>query len=87
MAALLNHVDPNGLLEFSVIFTDRSLNHMSASFKQVTTDISSMLMQAYCADAVALVPCGGTFGMEAVARQFGRDAKVLVVRNDWFSYH
>ena len=86
MAALLDHVDPDGLLEFSVVFTDRSLNHMSASFKQVMTDISSMLKQVYCADAVALVPGGGTFGMEAVARQFGRDARVLVVRNGWFSY-
>ena len=86
MAALLDHVDPDGLLEFSVVFTGRSLNHMSASFKQVMTDISSMLKQVYCADAVALVPGGGTFGMEAVARQFGRDARVLVVRNGWFSY-
>ena len=86
MAALLDHVDPDGLLEFSVVFTDRSLNHMSASFKQVMTDISSMLKQVYCADAVALVPGGGTFGMEAVARQFDRDARVLVVRNGWFSY-
>ena len=86
MAALLDHVDPDGLLEFSVVFTDRSLNQMSASFKHVMTDISSMLKQVYCADAVALVPGGGTFGMEAVARQFGRDARVLVVRNGWFSY-
>jgi len=86
MAALLDHVDPDGLLEFSVVFTDRSLNHMSASFKQVMTDISDMLKQVYCADAIAIVPGGGTFGMEAVARQFGRDAKVMVVRNGWFSY-
>ena len=86
MAALLDHVDPDGLLEFSVVFTDRSLNHMSASFKQVMIDISDMLKQVYCADAVAIVPGGGTFGMEAVARQFGRDSKVLVVRNGWFSY-
>ena len=86
MAALLDHVDPDGLLEFSVVFTDRSLNHMSASFKQVMIDISDMLKQVYCADAIAIVPGGGTFGMEAVARQFGRDAKVMVVRNGWFSY-
>ena len=86
MAALLDHVDPDGLLEFSVVFTDRSLNHMSASFKQVMIDISDMLKQVYCADAVAIVPGGGTFGMEAVARQFGQDSKVLVVRNGWFSY-
>jgi aspartate aminotransferase-like enzyme len=86
MTALLEHVDPDGLLEFSVVFTDRSLNHMSASFKDVMTDISGMLKQVYSADAVAIIPGGGTFGMEAVARQFGRDAKVLVVRNGWFSY-
>ena len=86
MTALLEHVDPDGLLEFSVVFTDRSLNHMSTSFKEVMTDVSGMLKQVYGADAVAIIPGGGTFGMEAVARQFGRDAKVLVVRNGWFSY-
>ena len=79
-------VDPNGLDEFSVVFTDRSLNHMSQTFQQVMRDISGMLKEVYNADAVALVPGGGTYGMEAVARQFGRDAKTLVVRNGWFSY-
>ncbi|WP_127115997.1 aminotransferase class V-fold PLP-dependent enzyme [Shimia sediminis] len=79
-------VDPNGLDEFSVVFTDRSLNHMSQSFQQVMRDISEMLKDVYNADAVALVPGGGTYGMEAVARQFARDAKTLVVRNGWFSY-
>jgi aspartate aminotransferase-like enzyme len=86
MAALLEHIDPDGLEEFSVVFTDRSLNHMSSSFQQVMKDISSMLKEVYAADAVALVPGGGTYGMEAVARQFGQSAKVLVVRNGWFSY-
>ncbi len=86
MAALLDTVDPDGLLEFSVVFTDRSLNHMSAAFQTVMTDISAMLKEVYKADAVVVVPGGGTFGMEAVARQFGRDAEVLVVRNGWFSY-
>ncbi|HBY11688.1 MAG TPA: aminotransferase, partial [Rhodobacteraceae bacterium] len=86
MPALLNTVDPEGLEEFSVVFTDRSLNHMSTVFQSVMTDISAMLKQVYNADAVALIPGGGTFGMEAVARQFGRDANVLVVRNGWFSY-
>ena len=86
MAALLENVDPDGLLEFSVVFTDRSLNHMSKQFKQVMNDISSMLKQVYNADAVALVPGGGTYGMEAVARQFGQNGKVMVVRNGWFSY-
>jgi len=79
-------VDPNGLQEFSVVFTDRSLNHMSASFQQVMRDISDLLKEVYNADGVALVPGGGTFGMEAVARQFARGARTLVVRNGWFSY-
>jgi aspartate aminotransferase-like enzyme len=86
MSALLNTVDPDGLLEFSVVFTDRSLNHMSASFQQVMRDISGMLKEVYNADGVALVPGGGTYAMEAVARQFGHDAHALVVRNGWFSY-
>ena len=84
--ALLDTVDPTGLEEFSVVFTDRSLNSMSASFQQVMRDISEMLKEVYQADAVAVVPGGGTFGMEAVARQFARDADALVVRNGWFSY-
>lgn len=84
--ALLETVDPQGLDEFSVVFTDRSLNHMSATFQEVMRDISSLLKQVYNAQAVALVPGGGTYAMEAVARQFARDAQVLVVRNGWFSY-
>ena len=86
MSALLDDVDPDGLMEFSVVFSDRSLNHMSASFKEVMNDISAMLKEVYCADAVAIVPGGSTFGMDAVARQFARVANVLVVRNGWFSY-
>lgn len=86
MPALLDHIDPEGLEEFSVVFTDRSLNHMSAAFQGVMTDISDMLKEVYCADAVAVIPGGGTYGMEAVARQFARGAEVLVVRNGWFSY-
>ena len=86
MPALLNTVDPDGLEEFSVVFTDRSLNHMSAAFQTVMTDISAMLKEVYQAEAVVIVPGGGTFGMEAVARQFARDQNVLVVRNGWFSY-
>ncbi|WP_372884916.1 aminotransferase class V-fold PLP-dependent enzyme [Shimia sp.] len=79
-------VDPGGLDEFSVVFTDRSLNHMSQTFQQVMRDISDLLKEVYNADGVALVPGGGTYGMEAVARQFARDARTLVVRNGWFSY-
>ncbi|MEW9919040.1 aminotransferase class V-fold PLP-dependent enzyme [Marimonas sp. MJW-29] len=84
--ALLDTVDPTGLEEFSVVFTDRSLNHMSATFQQVMRDISGLLKEVYNADAVAVVPGGGTFAMEAVARQFARGVDALVVRNGWFSY-
>ena len=80
-----DNVDPEGLQEFSVVFTDRSLNHMSARFQGVMRDVSGMLREVYNASAVALVPGGGTYAMEAVARQFGR-GQVLVVRNGWFSY-
>lgn len=86
MPALLETVDPDGLEEFSVVFTDRSLNHMSSRFQQVMRDISDMLREVYNADGVAIIPGGGTYGMEAVARQFARNAEVLVVRNGWFSY-
>jgi aspartate aminotransferase-like enzyme len=86
MTALLNTVDPDGLLEYSVVFTDRSLNHMSAEFQGVMRDISEMLREVYNADAVALVPGGGTYGMEAVARQLATDANAMVIRNGWFSY-
>ena len=84
--ALLDTVDPTGLEEFSVVFTDRSLNHMSGSFQQVMRDISALMREVYNADGVAVIPGGGTYGMEAVARQFARDRDVLVVRNGWFSY-
>jgi aspartate aminotransferase-like enzyme len=86
MPALLNTVDPDGLLEFSVVFTDRSLNHMSKSFQGVMRDISGMLKEVYNADGVALVPGGGTYAMEAVARQFANGEHALVVRNGWFSF-
>ena len=86
MPALLDTVDPDGLEEFSVVFTDRSLNHMSKAFQLVMRDISDMLKTVYNADAVAVIPGGGTYGMEAVARQFSKGAKTLVVRNGWFSF-
>jgi len=86
MPALLNTVDPDGLEEFSVVFTDRSLNHMSQAFQQVMRDIDALLREVYGAEATALVPGGGTYAMEAVARQFARGQDVLVVRNGWFSY-
>ena len=86
MAALLPNVDPDGLLEFSVVFTDRSLNHMSKDFQGVMNDISSSLTGVYNADSMAIVPGGGTFAMEAVARQFATDQKVMILRNGWFSF-
>ena len=86
MPALLSHIDPDGLLEFSVVYTDRALNHMSQRFQGVMKDISSILKDVYKAHSVALVPGSGTFGMEAVARQFAQGQKVMVIRNGWFSY-
>lgn len=82
----MSRVDPDGLQEFSVVFTDRSLNHMSQSFQSVMRDLSASLREVYGADQVAIVPGGGTYAMESVARQFGRDAHALIVRNGWFSY-
>ena len=89
MTALLPHVDPDGLLEYSVVFTDRALNHMSETFQGVMRDISSTLKSVYNAGAaggVAVVPGGGTYAMEAVARQLATGKKALVIRNGWFSY-
>ena len=86
MPGLLPDVDPQGLLEYSVVFTDRALNHMSAKFQGVMRDIGATLRSVYRAPAVALVPGGGTYGMEAVARQFGGGRRCLVIRNGWFSY-
>jgi aspartate aminotransferase-like enzyme len=86
MPALLSNIDPDGLLEFSVVYTDRALNHMSQRFQGVMKDISAILKDVYKAHSVALVPGSGTFGMEAVARQFAHGQKVMVIRNGWFSY-
>ena len=86
MPSLLPNVDPDGLLEFSVVYTDRSLNHMSEEFKKVMVDISSVLKDAYHASSAVIIPGSGTFGMEAVARQFANNEKCLVLRNGYFSY-
>lgn len=86
MPGLLPDVDPDGLLEYSVVYTDRALNHMSRRFQGVMLDIGSMLKEVYHARAAAIVPGSGTFGMEAVARQFVTGRKALVIRNGWFSY-
>jgi aspartate aminotransferase-like enzyme len=85
MPGLHAHIDPEGLEEFSVVFTDRSLNHMSARFQGVMREVSGMLKEVYRGSAVALVPGGGTYAMEAVARQFGQ-GRVLIIRNGWFSF-
>ena len=86
MSSLPPNSDPDKLLEYSVVYTDRALNHMSQSFQSVMRDISTTLKKVYCASAVIVVPGSGTFGMEAVARQFATDKKCLVIRNGWFSY-
>ncbi|MFL1404431.1 aminotransferase class V-fold PLP-dependent enzyme [Marinobacter sp. M1N3S26] len=86
MSRQVPQVDPDGLLEYSVVFNDRSLNHMSALFQQVMRDISATLKRTYRAEAAVVVPGGGSFGMEAVARQFAHDRHCLVIRNGWFSY-
>lgn len=86
MSNLFPSIDPDGLLEYSVVFNDRSLNHMSAPFQQAMRDISSTLRQVYNAKGAVIVPGGGSFGMEAVARQFANDERCLVIRNGWFSY-
>jgi len=86
MPALRQDIDPNGLLEYSVVYTDRALNHMSKAFQQVMNDLSSDLKSVYNADAVVIVPGSGTYGMEAVARQLANDEDCLIIRNGWFSY-
>ena len=86
MPGLVPNVDPDGLLEYSVVYTDRALNHMSQSFQRVMNDISATLKKVYNASTVVVVPGSGTFGMEAVARQFATGKKCLVIRNGWFSY-
>ena len=86
MPGLLANTDPNGLLEYSVVFTDRSLNHMSQSFQDTMKEISSTLKSTYNAQAAIVMPGSGTFGMEAVARQFATNKKTLVIRNGWFSF-
>jgi aspartate aminotransferase-like enzyme len=86
MPGLLPDVDPDGLLEFSVVYTDRALNHMSGRFQGVMTEVSSILKTVYGAHSAIVMPGSGTFGMEAVARQFATGQDVMVLRNGWFSY-
>ncbi|MDN3503295.1 aminotransferase class V-fold PLP-dependent enzyme [Psychrobacter sp. 5A.1] len=86
MPALRQDIDPNGLLEYSVVYTDRALNHMSKAFQQVMNDLSSDLKSVYNADAAVIVPGSGTYGMEAVALQLANNEDCLIIRNGWFSY-
>lgn len=86
MPSLIDSVDPDGLLEYSVVFTDRSLNSMSQKFQGVMRDISAALKRAYNAHSVIVIPGGGTYGMEAIARQFGDNQHVMIIRNGWFSF-
>jgi len=72
--------------EYSVIYTDRALNLMSPPFQQVMRDLNDILKKTYQAHKVAIIPGSGTFGMEAVARQFATNEHVLVIRNGFFSY-
>jgi len=86
MPGLLPDVDPDGLLEYSVVYTDRALNHMSKRFQGVMRDIGGVLKEVYGARSAVVIPGSGTFGMEAVSRQFASGRKALVIRNGWFSY-
>ncbi len=86
MPGLLPDVDPDGLLEYSVVYTDRAVNHMSKRFQGAMKDISRTLKQVYNAHSAIVVPGSGTFGMEAVARQFATGRHCLVIRNGWFSF-
>ena len=86
MPSLLPNIDPDGLLEYSVVYTDRAINHMSQAYQEVMRDISKILKQVYHAQSAIVVPGSGTFGMEAVARQFATNKRCLVIRNGWFSY-
>jgi aspartate aminotransferase-like enzyme len=86
MSRHFRSADPDGLLEYSVVFTDRAVNHMSQLFQQAMRDISSTLKQVYKAEAVVVIPGGGSFGMESIARQFATGKNCLVIRNGWFSY-
>jgi aspartate aminotransferase-like enzyme len=86
MPGLLSDVDPDGLLEYSVVYTDRAVNHMSGVFQKVMTDISAILKDVYQADAAVVVPGSGTFGMEAVARQLATGNRCLIIRNGFFSF-
>lgn len=86
MSKLFPSIDPQGLLEYSVVYNDRSVNHMSVVFQNAMRQVSTDLRDIYAADALVIIPGGGTFAMEAVARQFAADKRCLCLRNGWFNY-
>lgn len=86
MPGLLPLVDPEGLLEYSVVYTDRAVNHMSRQFQKAMQEISRIIKTVYNARSAIIVPGSGTFGMEAVARQFAHGQRCLVIRNGLFSF-
>jgi aspartate aminotransferase-like enzyme len=86
LSTLYPKIDPDGLLEYSVVFSDRSINHMSLAFQDTMRGLNEGLTSVYNASSCILIPGGGTFGMEAVARQFAKNKKVVVLRNGWFSF-
>ena len=79
-----------GLLEYSVVYTDRALNHMSEPFQEVMKDLNTSLTKAYNTDHCVILPGSGTYAMECAARAFGcpfeAGKKALVVRNGYFSF-
>jgi len=83
---IVPNVDDEGLLEYSVVYTDRAVNHMSKKFQKVMNDISSTLKRVYNAKSAVIIPGSGTYGMEAVARQFATGKRCMVIRNGFFSF-
>lgn len=77
--------DKDGLAEYSVVYTDRAVNHMSNKFQGTMNNLNSWLKEAYNAEATIMMPGSGTMGMEAVARQFANDKTAMVIRNGLFS--
>ena len=77
---------PSPLQEFSVVYTDRALNHMSEPFKKAMLEIGDTLKEVYNCDHAVIIPGSGTYAMEAAARQFATGKKAIVLRNGFFSY-
>ena len=79
--AMSSKIVDTGLKEYSVIYTDRAINLLSDPFKKVMRNISATMKEVYNAHSVALIPGSGSYGMEAVARQYGTGNSVLIIRN------